>query len=90
MTTMKQEKGARDNGMLKKMTSAKSCWSKRQKRSKRGWILLLETIELHIVQWTLENICTSVGGAERWRRRGERGKSWRATRGMMNGVSVFR
>ena len=59
-TTMKRGKGARDNEMLKGMTSAESCWSKRRERSKRGWTLLLETIELHIVQWTLENICPSV------------------------------
>ena len=59
-TTMKRGKGARDNGMLKRMTSAESCWAKRRERSKCGWTLLLETIELHIVQWTLENICTFV------------------------------
>ena len=36
-TTMKQGKGSRDNGMLKRMTSAESCWATTT-RKKQAWL----------------------------------------------------
>ena len=36
-TTMKQRKGARDNGKLKRMTSIESCWATTT-RKKQEWL----------------------------------------------------
>ena len=87
-TTMRRAKGARNNEMLKGMTSAESCWVTTT-RKKQAWLDIIagHHWSSHRIVDTREHLC--ICGAVRWRRRGERRKSWRATQGLMNSVCAF-